>query len=252
MRPSASTRTRSASSTASSTSCVTSSVVGRCARQSSVTSPCMRMRVSASSAANGSSSSSSRGSRTSARASATRCASPPDSVPGQASRWRCNPTSRSAASARSRASRPARPSVTLRHTGFHGSSRGSWKATATGWGSTMLAAAGAGSSPASVRSNVVLPEPLRPSSAVKEPDARSRSSPSSTVLAPKRRVSRRTETPPWTDWWPCGARSGMEMAFMSVSSATGMGAMPGRGVRGRAPARRQAVRAAHRPAARPR
>ena len=80
-----STRTRSASATASSTSWVTSRVAGRCRAQRSSTSACMRSRVSASSAAKGSSSSSRRGARTRARASATRCASPPESVAGQAS-----------------------------------------------------------------------------------------------------------------------------------------------------------------------
>ncbi len=256
IRPSASTSTRSASKTASSTSCVTSSVVGRCARHRSVTSPCMRIRVSASRAANGSSSSSRRGSRTKARARATRCASPPDNVAGHASRWRCNPTSRSAASARPRASRPLRPSVTLRHTCFHGSRRGSWNATATGLGSVIRASAGAGSRPASVRSSVVLPDPLRPSRAVNDPAARSRSSASSTVFAPKRRVRRRIETPPvlgWgADWRVAGRKSGSVMAFIMFSSAAARGARQGRGVPGRAPARPPAGRAGRRPAARPR
>ena len=48
---------------------------------------CIRSRVSASSAPNGSSSSSTAGSRVSARASATRWASPPESVAGHASAW---------------------------------------------------------------------------------------------------------------------------------------------------------------------
>ena len=93
MRPSVSTRTRSASRIASSTSWVTSRTAGRWRRYSSRSSWCMRMRVRASRAPNGSSSNSSCGSRTSARARATRCASPPDSVRGQA--WAClsRPTS---------------------------------------------------------------------------------------------------------------------------------------------------------------
>jgi len=85
----------------------------------------MRMRVSASSAANGSSSSSNCGSRTRARASATRCASPPDSVDGQAFSRCANPTSSNAWRARSRGWAIFMPSVTLRQARFHGIRRGS-------------------------------------------------------------------------------------------------------------------------------
>ena len=60
----------------------------------------MDSRVSASSAPNGSSSSSSCGSATSARASETRCAWPPDSVSGHASAWSARPISASACSER--------------------------------------------------------------------------------------------------------------------------------------------------------
>ena len=85
MRPSSITSTRSARMIASSTSCVTSSTVGRWTRSGRSSSACIRMRVSASSAPKGSSASSSCGSRTSERASATRCCSPPESAFGQAS-----------------------------------------------------------------------------------------------------------------------------------------------------------------------
>ena len=88
MRPSSIRITRSASATASCTSCVTSKAVKRwrCHRLS--ISRCISMRVSASSAPSGSSSSSRRGWCTSARASDTRWRWPPDSRAGHSRRGR--------------------------------------------------------------------------------------------------------------------------------------------------------------------
>ena len=91
-------RRRSASASASSTSWVTSRIAIECRRQSSITSWCISIRVSASSALNGSSSSSSAGLLTSARASETRWACPPDSCSGQASSLSVRPTSSSVCS----------------------------------------------------------------------------------------------------------------------------------------------------------
>ena len=79
MTPASSRITRSASAIASSTSWVTSSTAGLWAAQSLRSRACILMRVSASSAPNGSSASSKAGRRTSERASATRCCSPPES-----------------------------------------------------------------------------------------------------------------------------------------------------------------------------
>ena len=140
MSPLVSTTTRSASSNASSTSWVTSRTVGRWRRHSSCTSACILMRVSASSAPNGSSSSSSCGSRTSARASAARCASPPESVLGQSLSWPASPTSDSASRPRDAAAEPFCPRITLDSTDAHGSSRGSWKTTARCCGDEDVAA----------------------------------------------------------------------------------------------------------------
>ena len=141
------------------------------AAHSSRSSPCIRMRVSASSAPNGSSASSSCGSRTSDRASATRCCSPPDSSrrPGALAAGqpdlgqRLGPALAAASAAR-------RPRVTLSSTRRHGSSRESWKTTDTRSGTAIAPVpATSWSSPASARSRVLLPEPLRPSSATNSP-----------------------------------------------------------------------------------
>jgi hypothetical protein len=72
MRPPSTTRVRSASSSASSTSWVTSNAAKPCSARRRLNSACIFSRVSASSAPNGSSSSSRSGSRTRARATATR------------------------------------------------------------------------------------------------------------------------------------------------------------------------------------
>ncbi|OLT14832.1 hypothetical protein BJF78_17525 [Pseudonocardia sp. CNS-139] len=78
---------RSPRRAASSTSWVTNTTVVRCARQICSSSSCIRARVSASSAPNGSSISSTGGRRQNARAIATRCFCPPESVCGYW--WAC-------------------------------------------------------------------------------------------------------------------------------------------------------------------
>lgn len=191
--PSSITRTRSARSTASSTSCVTSRTAQPRRCHNSPTRRCALMRVSASSAPNGSSSSSRSGSRTNARASEARWASPPESVLGQASlRW-SRPTSFSARSATARPGLPGRPSKTLRHTFFHGISRGDWKATALRRG-TRTVPSMSRSRPARMRSRVDLPQPLRPSRATNSPGRTSSWSRSMTARPSKERVSPATCT----------------------------------------------------------
>ncbi len=130
IRPSRITRARSASSSASSTSWVTSSTAHPRRCQSSATSCWALMRVRASRAPKGSSSSRRSGSRARARASEARWASPPDNVFGHAPARPASPTSANARSATGRSGFPGSPSRTLRQTRFQGISRGAWKATA--------------------------------------------------------------------------------------------------------------------------
>ena len=104
MRPCSMTSTRSASATASDTSCVTRIAVKAWSRQTRSSSRCIEIRVSASSAPSGSSNARMRGLLTSARASATRCFCPPESTAGHCSRLSPRPTSVSAFSARACAS----------------------------------------------------------------------------------------------------------------------------------------------------
>ncbi len=190
------TRTRSASWSASSTSWVTSRTDGSCSRHSLRTSWCISNRVSASSALNGSSSSSRPGALTSARASETRWAWPPDSVTGHTSCFSASPTSSSPARARRRRSSrlPSRRArATLSPTRFQGSRRGCWNATETTPSTSTLPWV-TGSSPASVRSSVDLPEPLRPRTATSSPGAMSRSRCSRTTWSPNARRRSRTRT----------------------------------------------------------
>ena len=134
------------------------------------------MRVSASSAPKGSSSSSSRGSRMNARASATRCDSPPDSVAGHASaRGPSMPTSSSAADRVVARACPPQPDDAR-------CARPASRAAAGGPGRRRRAPGGAsttpsapGSRPARARSSVLFPEPLAPSSATTSPSCSSRS-----------------------------------------------------------------------------
>ena len=193
MRPSSITRTRSASSSASSTSCVTRRIAQPCRSHSSATSCCTLPRVSASSAPNGSSRSRSSGSRTRARASETRWAWPPESVLGQTVARSAMPTSSSALSASARSGRPGSPRTTLRHTFSQGSSRGDWNAALRRAG-TVTSPPISSSSPARMRSRVDLPQPLWPSRATNSPSRMSRSSSCSTVLPSKARDSPRIST----------------------------------------------------------
>src|SRR5882757_3041658 len=173
------TNTRSASTTASSTSWVTRSRVGRVSAQRSSRWSCKSRRVNASSAENGSSSSSTSGCGTSARAIATRCACPPESSRGQAVALSARPTRASAAATLSRltpAARSARPKPILSATLSHGSSRGSWKIMpilACGDMITALSSVTlpdvARSSPAMARSSVDLPQPEPPMMATISP-----------------------------------------------------------------------------------
>ena len=83
------------------------------------------------------------------------------------------------------------PSRTLGSTRLHGTSRASWKATAT-VPRTSTSPSTRSSSPASARSNVDLPEPLRPSIATNSLAPISRSSESSTRRSPNVRVTPRS------------------------------------------------------------
>ena len=121
--------TRSASSSASSTSFVISTMVAPLFEEMSTSSSCSRARVSASSADRGSSSSSTSGSMASARATATRWRMPPDSSAGRRSTAWDSPTMSMYLVAR--AARPARDrpgatestaSATLPSTESHGMS----------------------------------------------------------------------------------------------------------------------------------
>ena len=110
---------------------------------SSPTRSCICSRVSASSAANGSSSSSSSGSRTSARASATRWASPPDSVAGHAGAWSAEADLVERLTPAALAPRPRRwPMITLASTRVDGTSRGSWYTVVRTVGHEHLAVVG--------------------------------------------------------------------------------------------------------------
>ena len=75
------------------------------------------------------------------------------------------------------AAAPLCPRTTLSSTDAQGSSRGSWKTTDRCCGHEDVTARLRESRPARARSSVVLPEPLRPSSATNSPGATSRSMP---------------------------------------------------------------------------
>jgi hypothetical protein len=124
MRPSSTSTTRSASATASCTSCVTSSAVKPCSRHRRSISWCISMRVSASSAPSGSSSSSSRGCAP-APGPATRAGA--GRRTGAPASRRCGRPGRPAPAPRPRpACDGGRPSVTLSITRRQGSRRASW------------------------------------------------------------------------------------------------------------------------------
>ena len=149
-------------------------------------------RVPASSAARGSSSRRRRGSVARARASATRCACPPERWAGRLSVCVVSPNRSSHPAAMSRACRfciPMRrsPKATLSSALRFGKSRKSWNTTAmrrcsggnqasvAGSSSTSpsssMRPASIGRSPASARSAVVLPDPFGPRSATVSPSA---------------------------------------------------------------------------------
>ena len=163
-------------------------------RPSSRCSPRTRSRTStrrlASSAEKGSSSSSTSGSVTSARASATRCSWPPDISPTRRPARSARRTSSSAFVTRPVRSRFGTPCIrspkpTLSPTDRWGNSSGFWNTIATGRfsagsGSTerspkRTSPSSGSSSPATILSVVVLPQPLGPSRAVREPGSTTRS-----------------------------------------------------------------------------
>src|SRR5258706_1133466 len=179
--------TRSESSTASSTSCVTISTVAPVLATMRISSSCSVARVSASSAPNGSSSSSTFGSIASARAMPTRCFMPPEIWCGYwCSAWE-RPTSSSTSCVRS--FRPSwKTRSTARYTFWkhvsHGSSEWFWNTTPrSGPGpSTCLSASRIApdvglSRPATRLSSVVLPQPEWPMRVTNSPLRTARSIP---------------------------------------------------------------------------
>ncbi len=142
----------------------------------------MRIRVSASSDANGSSSSRTPGSRARARASDVRWAMPPDTSRGRCPANAVKPTTSSSRATRWAPSSPevpgGRPMATLAARVRHGSSRGSWKANAhrasipaIGVPSMRTAPKVGLSSPAAIRSRVDFPQPLVPRMPTTSPGA---------------------------------------------------------------------------------
>ena len=155
----------------------------------------MASRVSESSLPSGSSRISRRGSLTSARASAARCAMPPESWCG----WLCansdSPTKASASSTRAYCAcgtlRACRPRATLSRTVRQGNSVGSWNTTmrdgsgwVMAWPSCVMRPCSGASSPATSRSSDDLPQPLGPSKATNSPGASVRLTSSSTCRRP--------------------------------------------------------------------
>ena len=180
------TTTRSASTTASSTSWVTSTTVRGSDSRTWASQPCISLRVIASSAANGSSSASTGLPASSVRRNETRWRIPPDSWAGRACSNPASPkrSSHGAAAARAWArdtprARSARPA--LSSAVHHGSSRSRWG---------MSAAGAACTSPESGRwrpqissSSVVLPHPLGPTTATTSSWAARSDMPSSATVS---------------------------------------------------------------------
>ena len=162
MRPLLMTTMRSARAIASSTSWVTSSMEAWCFRRSSRTRSCIRTRVIASSDANGSSSRISSGSETSARANATRWASPPESCLGQAFSRPARFTSLSALRARlRRQGRAGRTSHCEERVATEAIGRPETRSLV--WRGTSMRPPSGLSNPASRRSRVLFPQPEGPS-----------------------------------------------------------------------------------------
>lgn len=204
IRPSRITRTRSASAKASPWSCVTASTVVPNSPKSSRSSTTRRSRSERSSWPSGSSSISRRGRGARARASATRCCSPPES----AATARCpapgNPTSSSNSRTRTACSPLLDPCIrspkaTLPPTSRCGKSWWSWNIRPTprlcagtpAWSRPSRSTRPASSawSPATARSSVDLPLPLGPSTHTISCSATARSTASSTARPPKRTVA---------------------------------------------------------------
>src|SRR5436190_4351750 len=194
------TQMRSASTTASPMSWVTKTMVVPVRCQMSSRKPCMRRRVSASSAANGSSISSTFGSTASARAICSRWRMPPESCAGNL--WRCSARSTIPRYLSMIAGHSPRGTFRTRSAKrtfssalSHGRSAApaSWKnmtrslpAPRTGTPSNSTSPPEARSKPARILSSVDLPQPEGPTRQTNSPGATSRSMPSS---ASSRRAS---------------------------------------------------------------
>ena len=199
-RPSRRIATRSPSANASPTSCVTCTTVSDSRSNRSRRSSCRRRRSGPSSEPSGSSSSRTSGRVASARASATRCASPPERVVTTRFSAPARPTSSSASVTRERracSSSPATfgPNPTLPATSRWGKSAASWNTSPTPrrYGGTSVTSRSSrstrpvvgGWSPATTRRSVDFPEPLGPSTANRSPEATSTET-SSRIRAPAR------------------------------------------------------------------
>ncbi len=202
IRPSRMMAIRSAIDIASPWSCVTSRAEAPEARSATTTASRVSARRDASREENGSSSSSRDGRGASARARATRCCCPPESSRGGRCRTRgSSPTSSSSSSTRSclRRAVRGRPKTMFADTSRCGNSAPSCGTypTRRRCGETntssphtvpspsAIVPESGRSKPATRRSRVVLPQPEAPSTAVSWPSSTLRSTPSSTVSAPK-------------------------------------------------------------------
>ena len=142
---------------------------------------CISMRVNSSSAPNGSSIKRSDGPGTSARQSATRCFMPPESWCGRLFAKAESPTRSSSSSARFLAAASLRPAIsignsTLASTVRHGSRFGVWNTKPKSSCGPMTSRPRISTRPwlarvipAMIRSSVVLPQPLGPSSETSSP-----------------------------------------------------------------------------------
>jgi hypothetical protein len=202
-RPARRIATRSPSANASPTSCVTCTTVRERRSNRARRSSCRRRRSGPSRAPSGSSRSNVPGRGASARASATRCASPPERVAGSRAPASSSPTSASASAtraARSARGRPATlgPKPTFSATVRCGKSAASWNTSpiprrcagrpVTSVPSTRTRPAVGRSRPETTRRRVDLPAPLGPSRARRSPDATS-SETSSTIRRPSSSTS---------------------------------------------------------------
>ncbi len=182
------TSTRSASSTASSTSWVTSSTVRGSRASAPASQSCISARVIASSAPKGSSRQSTPFPERSVRRKATRWRIPPESSAGRERSKPSRPSSANSAPARSRAAARERPAIrsasaALSVASSQGSSRSCWGIN-TADGPLTLPESGC-CSPQTSSSSVVLPQPLGPTSATTSPGP-TRSERSSSATTPPR------------------------------------------------------------------